>query len=493
MGRRLRCREPIFDEPQRNRVLARSGIFHLVHTPTENPSCRLALGPCAPVACRSSVRSGPAWKTWRSAWSSRRSGSLRQPDHIELFNPAGRDGLPTSHAAARRRPGPVGRRSMTPGEIAYYGIITGASTTRSRFGTANPIQGDGAGQTIAIVDAYDDPALVDSTAANFATSDLARSTSTSACRIRPASQKIEPDRRARRRCRPSNRRARASRNPWTSNGACHARRGQHRPRRGHDGSVLNLFTAEAEAASLPGVSVVSNSWGGHEIPRRAAVAGYFTTPTGHQGITFLASTGDSGALGVAAATIPFAGSPAQFRRTWWPSAARACPPLRLTDRGDRLEPGRRRHQPVRNGAVLPGSRPELRVPDDPRRLLRRRPELRRRGRLRLRSPSAPPTRGPDRRHQPGLPRLGRPRRHRRPGTSPRRRDHARRRGPDPAGPLLAPLLRLQRYRGRRQRRTRDQPRLRHGHRPGHPQGQPADPRPGGLRSGHPDGASSRSQ
>ena len=35
------------------------------------------------------------------------------------------------------------------------------------------ITGDGAGQTIAIVDAYDDPGLVSSTAASFSTSDLA--------------------------------------------------------------------------------------------------------------------------------------------------------------------------------------------------------------------------------------------------------------------------------------------------------------------------------
>ena len=57
---------------------------------------------------------------------------------------------------------------MTPAQIAsYYGAndIT--------FGRASTHQGDGAGQTIAIVDAYDNPALVDSTSAGFATSDLA--------------------------------------------------------------------------------------------------------------------------------------------------------------------------------------------------------------------------------------------------------------------------------------------------------------------------------
>ena len=39
------------------------------------------------------------------------------------------------------------------------------------FGT---IQGNGSGQTIAIVDAYDDPSLVDSSSSNFPISDLAR-------------------------------------------------------------------------------------------------------------------------------------------------------------------------------------------------------------------------------------------------------------------------------------------------------------------------------
>ena len=60
------------------------------------------------------------------------------------------------------RPSPVG---YTPAQIrAAYGInniIFGAVT------------GDGTGQTIAIVNAYDDPAFVDSTDPNFSTSDLA--------------------------------------------------------------------------------------------------------------------------------------------------------------------------------------------------------------------------------------------------------------------------------------------------------------------------------
>jgi len=58
--------------------------------------------------------------------------------------------------------GPVG---YTPPQIlAAYGI------NRVMFGTS---QGDGSGQTIAIVDAYDDPALSD-TSSNFSLSDLAQ-------------------------------------------------------------------------------------------------------------------------------------------------------------------------------------------------------------------------------------------------------------------------------------------------------------------------------
>lgn len=57
---------------------------------------------------------------------------------------------------------PVG---YTPAQIrAAYGI------DNVTFGTIN---GDGAGQTIAIVNAYDDPAFVNSTDPNFSTSDLA--------------------------------------------------------------------------------------------------------------------------------------------------------------------------------------------------------------------------------------------------------------------------------------------------------------------------------
>src|SRR5439155_7563388 len=49
------------------------------------------------------------------------------------------------------------------------------------------------------------------------------------------------------------------------------------------------------AAKQPGVVAVSMSWGGDEFGSEGSYDGNFTTPSGHAGVTFLASSGDSGA------------------------------------------------------------------------------------------------------------------------------------------------------------------------------------------------------
>ena len=67
----------------------------------------------------------------------------------------------------------------------------------------------------------------------------------------------------------------------------------------------SLFTAVSEARSLSGVTVVSMSWGGSEFSGETGYdSTYFTTPSGHigaggiaGGITFVASSGDQGAYG----------------------------------------------------------------------------------------------------------------------------------------------------------------------------------------------------
>jgi subtilase family serine protease len=59
-------------------------------------------------------------------------------------------------------------------------------------------------------------------------------------------------------------------------------------------SFADLQAAVSTAAGSTGVSVVSMSWGGGESSSETSMDSTFLTPNGHQGVTFLASTGDNG-------------------------------------------------------------------------------------------------------------------------------------------------------------------------------------------------------
>ncbi len=59
-------------------------------------------------------------------------------------------------------------------------------------------------------------------------------------------------------------------------------------------SLNNLLSGVNYARNAPGVSVVSMSWGGNEFYGETSYDSYFTTPAGHQGVTFVAASGDSG-------------------------------------------------------------------------------------------------------------------------------------------------------------------------------------------------------
>ena len=59
----------------------------------------------------------------------------------------------------------------------------------------------------------------------------------------------------------------------------------------------DMYTGATTAAGLAGVSVVSMSWGSSEFAGEQSFDSDFTTPSGHQGVTFVASTGDNGAPG----------------------------------------------------------------------------------------------------------------------------------------------------------------------------------------------------
>ncbi len=60
-------------------------------------------------------------------------------------------------------------------------------------------------------------------------------------------------------------------------------------------STSDLFAAVRYAAAQPGVVAVSMSWAGSESSGESSSDSTFTTPSGHAGVTFLASSGDSGA------------------------------------------------------------------------------------------------------------------------------------------------------------------------------------------------------
>jgi hypothetical protein len=60
-------------------------------------------------------------------------------------------------------------------------------------------------------------------------------------------------------------------------------------------SLLDLLTAVNYARQQPGVVAVSMSWGGGESWIERLIDPLFTTPSGHSGVSFIASSGDNGA------------------------------------------------------------------------------------------------------------------------------------------------------------------------------------------------------
>jgi subtilase family serine protease len=172
------------------------------------------------------------------------------------------------------------------------------------------VAGDGTGQVIAIVDAYDNPRLVDRTAADFGSSDLARFDRQYGLPDPPSFLKVD------RYGSPTN---------WPGTDPAGAgTSGNWEVEEALDvewahalapgaGIILvecnssdgpDLYQGARTAAALPGVSVVSLSWGSGEYSGEAQYNRDFTTPTGHQGVTFVAAAGDAGAPGLYPAYSP---------------------------------------------------------------------------------------------------------------------------------------------------------------------------------------------
>ena len=200
------------------------------------------------------------------------------PDYT-VFHPAG-SANPYYYTS------PVG---LTPAQIRHaYGIDAISF---------NGVVGDGTGQTIAIIDAYDDPKFVNSTDPNFVNSDLHKFDQALGIPDPPSFRKV------------------------SQTGSTTALPGQDA---GWGGEIAldvewahalapgaNILLVEARSASYtdlvvnavnyarqqPGVSVVTMSFGGDEFSSETSLDRYFTTPGGHTGVTFIASTGDSGTPG----------------------------------------------------------------------------------------------------------------------------------------------------------------------------------------------------
>jgi subtilase family serine protease len=152
------------------------------------------------------------------------------------------------------------------------------------------IKGTGAGQTVAIVDAYDNPGFKNTSDASFATSTLGVYDNIFGLPDPPSFTKF-------------NESGQQSPLPKANAGwgveialdieTVHLMA----PAASIDlveattNSSNDLFAAEQTAATLPGVSVVTNSWGGHEFTNLLPFDSILTQP----GVTFLASSGDYGA------------------------------------------------------------------------------------------------------------------------------------------------------------------------------------------------------
>ncbi len=180
------------------------------------------------------------------------------------------------------------------------------SQVRTAYGVNNilfgSITGDGSGQTIAIVDAYDDRSLVSSTDSNFSISDLARFDAQFGLPDPPSFTKVNQ--------------SGGTNYPrydsgWAAEIALdvewsHAIAPQ--------ASIIlveatnsftsNLYAAVNWAKAQPGISAISMSFGSSESSGETSYDSTFTTPSGHAGVTFFAASGDSGAPGLYPAYSP---------------------------------------------------------------------------------------------------------------------------------------------------------------------------------------------
>ena len=237
------------------------------------------------------------WRSAHDAWLRSRPLHLETLEERRLLSVApnsARSGIPDSEDHAVFISASSGVVGLTPTQIrTAYGI--------------NSLAANGAGQTIAIVDAYDDPGFVDSTASNFSSSDLAKFDAQFGLPDPPSFLKVNESGSTTNL--PGTDPAGAGNHTWELEESLDVE-WVHAPAPAANIVLVeansnggDLYTAVSTAAHLAGVSVVSMSWGPNEFIVETSEDPIFSSAPA--GVTFVASTGDNGSPGEYPAYSPY--------------------------------------------------------------------------------------------------------------------------------------------------------------------------------------------
>jgi hypothetical protein len=166
---------------------------------------------------------------------------------------------------------------LSPAELTSAYGLSGITFTSPSGST---VKGDGSGETIALIEAYHDPSL----AADMQTFDQAYNLPNAKLTV-------------------INQAGAQTDTGWASEESLDVE-WAHAIAPGANILVVeaksqglqDLLNAVNTARNTPGVVAVSMSWGFTEMPNEASYDSYFTTPAGHEGITFVAASGDSGTV-----------------------------------------------------------------------------------------------------------------------------------------------------------------------------------------------------
>ena len=181
---------------------------------------------------------------------------------------------------------------LTPVQIrgAYNLGPVGASTI-----TFGGVQGDGSGQTIAIIDAYDDPTALNDLQhfdAQFGLPDPPSFTKLNEMGAASPLPGTDPEGPLGVTGKGSWELEESLDIEWSHVMAPQANIVLIECNSSNDEDLL--INGAQTASQLPGVSVVSMSFGGPEFPEENGIDPVFYTPAGHNGVSFVASTGDDG-------------------------------------------------------------------------------------------------------------------------------------------------------------------------------------------------------